>query len=322
MARLRAALDPAHARFASAGALALALFLATYLGFVGTDLGQTAENLAVRGAELRAESTRTASLDQLTRVSVVTLALAIVAAVGVGAVRRRPGLGVLAAAVMGSSVVLAEVLKAVLPRPMLVDGATWLMRNTFPSGTAAVAVAISVGAVLVAPDRIRWLALVLGALYAAVVVDAIQIAGWHRLSDAVGSVLLVIGVAAAGAATMARAGLVQPSISGRVDRRIRYILAGLAAALIAVSGLLLGLMVAFPILASPVGGLRAFLQASFPLLGAGLTILALVAFARLIEPYTLGRSRQTAREVTVIDLADRSVDAQADSQPPPHDAQR
>ena len=52
MARLRAALDPAHARFAAAGALDLALFLATYLGLVGTDLGQTVENLAVRGAEL------------------------------------------------------------------------------------------------------------------------------------------------------------------------------------------------------------------------------------------------------------------------------
>ena len=103
----------------------------------------------------------------------------------------------------------------------LVDAAPWLIRNTFPSGSAAVAVAIAAGAILVVPDRIRWLALAAGALYAAVIVDAIQIVGWHRLSDTVGSGLLVTAVAAAGAALMARAGLAQPSTSGRIDRRVR-----------------------------------------------------------------------------------------------------
>lgn len=317
MTRLRAALDPAHARFAAASAAALALFLTTYVVFVGTDIGQAAENLAVRGAELRTDATRSASLDQLTRITTVTFSLAIIAVIGVGALRRRPGLGVLAGAVMGGSVVLAEALKVVLPRPLLVDGAPWLIRNTFPSGSAAVAVAIAIGAILVVPDRIRWLALVLGALYSAVIVDAIQIAGWHRLSDTIGSALLVVAVATAGAASMARAGLVQPTTSGRVHRRIHYLLAGLAGALIAVGVLLVGLLVVFPILGSPVGGRRAFLQASFPLLGAGLTILVLVAFTRLIEPYSLGRSAPAARNVPVDDLPPAALEPDPTIATPP-----
>jgi hypothetical protein len=88
--------------------------------------------------------------------------------------------------------------------------------------------------------------------------------------------------------------------------------------LIAVGVLLLALLLAFPILASPVGGRRAFLQASFPLVGAGLTILALVVFARLIEPYSLGRSRQAALDVTLGELSGRSTSLTDEQR---HDAQ-
>ena len=62
---------------------------------------------------------------------------------------------------------------------------------------------------------------------------------------------------------------------------------------------MLALLIAFPVLASPVGGRRAFLQASFPLLGAGLTILTLVVFARMIEPYSFGGSARAAGEASV-----------------------
>jgi hypothetical protein len=316
MTRLRATLDPAHARFAAACLAALALFVGTYLAFVGTDIGQTAENLAVRGAELRTDATRNASLDQLTPISVVTFTLAILAVIGVGALRRRPGLGVLAGAAMGVSVVLAELLKEVLPRPMLVDGAAWLTRNTFPSGSAAVAMAIAVGAVLVVPDRTRWLAVAAGAPFAAVIVNAIQVAGWHRLSDTIGGVLLVVAVAAAGVAAMALAGLVQPSRSGRVHRRIHTILVAIGVTLIAVGLLMVVLLVTFPILTSPVGGRRAFLQAAFPLLGAGLTIFVLVAFTRLIEPFSLGTSTPAARDVPVdLDMGPPEVDGAFEPSP-------
>jgi hypothetical protein len=54
---------------------------------------------------------------------------------------------------------------------------------------------------------------------------------------------------------------------------------------------MLVLVVAFPILSSPEGARRAFLQTAFPLFGAGLTIIALVTFARVIEPFSLGEAR-------------------------------
>lgn len=287
----RGKLALAAPRFAATAIVALVLFGVTYWAFVTTDVGQNMENLAVRGAELRSPAARAASLERLTQISVLTFALAITAVFIVGVLRRRPGLGAVVGVIMVLSVVLAELLKEFLPRPNLVPGPAWILRNTFPSGSAAVATAVAVGALLVAPDRLRWLALALGAPYAAIIGDAIQTSGWHRLSDTFGSTLLVIAVASAGLAVLARLDLAQPSPFGRVDRRIRYALFVLASVTLLVGTVMLVLVVAFPILGSPEGARRAFLQGAFPLFGAGLTIIALVTFARVIEPFSLGQAR-------------------------------
>ena len=171
---------------------------------------------------------------------------------------------------MGVAVVLSEVLKDVLPRPALVDGPAWILRTSFPSGSAAVAAAMAIGALLVAPDRLRWLVVPAGAIYAAVIAEAIQTTGWHRLSDTLGGVLLVLVVAAAGLAVVARAGLVQPSTHGRIDRRVRT--GVLVAGTVAIGlGTIIPLAATFPLLASPDSGRRAFLQTAFPLVGSGLT---------------------------------------------------
>jgi hypothetical protein len=291
MSTYRTMLTAAAPRFAATAIVALVLFGVTYWAFVATEVGQSMENLAVRGAELRSPATRAVSLERLTQISVLTFALAITAVFIVGVLRRRPGLGAVVGVIMVLSVVLAELLKEFLPRPTLVPGPAWILRNTFPSGSAAVATAIAVGALLVAPDRLRWLALALGAPYVAFIGDAIQTSGWHRLSDTFGSTLLVIAVASTGLAVLARLDLAQPSPFGRVDRRIRYALFALALGTLLVGTLMLVLVVAFPILSSPEGARRAFLQTAFPLFGAGLTIIALVTFARVIEPFSLGQAR-------------------------------
>jgi hypothetical protein len=290
MSAYRMKLAAAAPRFAATAFVALVLFGVTYWAFVATDVGQNLENLAVRGAELRSQAARAASLERLTQISVLTFALAITIVFIVGVLRRRPGFGALVGVIMVLSVVLAEVLKEFLPRPMLVPGPAWILRNTFPSGSAAVATAIAVGALLVAPDRLRWLALALGAPYVAIIGDAIQTSGWHRLSDTFGSTLLVIAVASVGLAVFARLDLVQPSPFGRVDRRIRYALFVLALVTLLVGTVMLVLVAAFPLLGSPEGARRAFLQTAFPLFGAGLSIIALVTFARVIEPFSLGRA--------------------------------
>jgi uncharacterized membrane protein YidH (DUF202 family) len=131
----------------------------------------------------------------------------------------------------------------------------------------------------------------IGALYAAAIGDAIQTTGWHRLSDTVGSALLVIAVASTALVVLARLRLVQPSPRGRVHPRVREMLFALALVALVVGTVMLVLVVAFPLLGSPEGGRRAFLQTAFPLFGAGLTILALVAFTRVIEPFSLGQTQ-------------------------------
>jgi hypothetical protein len=141
------------------------------------------------------------------------------------------------------------------------------------------------------------LALSIGALYTAVLMNAIQTAGWHRLSDTLGSTFLVFAVACAGTTVLAWRGLVQPSVVGRIDRRVRYGLSALASVLLLVAIAMLVLLIAFPILGTPEGGRRAFLQSAFPLFGAGMAILGLLAFAGLIEPFALGRSAR-ATDVT------------------------
>lgn len=280
--------DVPGARFAASAVAAFSLFIGTYAALVGTELGQTLENLALRGSELRSEAIRDASLERLTQISVVTFGLSIVTAIVIGFLRRRPALGVFVGVVMVVSVVLAELLKEFVPRPALVSGPTWILRNSFPSGTAAVATSIAIGAVLVMPDRLRWVALAVGAVYAGAIGDAIQVTGWHRLSDTIGSALLAIAVASAALVVLARLHLVQPSPHGRVNPRVRHVLVVLGLVAIAVGTIILLLVVVFPLLGRPDGGRRAFLQTAFPLFGAGVTILALVAFTRVIEPFSLG----------------------------------
>ena len=176
-----------------------------------------------------------------------------------------------------------------LDRPALVDGPIWILRNSFPSGSAAVATAIAVGAILVSPDRLRWAVVPVAVVYAAVVGEAIQTSGWHRLSDTVGAVLIVIASSSAALAVLARAGLVQRTAFGRIDRRLRRLLLAGTLTILGVAAVILAAGALFPLLTSPDGGRRALLQTAFPLLGMGLTAALIVGFAAAIEPYSIGR---------------------------------
>jgi hypothetical protein len=152
-----------------------------------------------------------------------------------------------------------------------------------------VAVAVLVGALLVSPERLRWAVLLIGAPAAGIVAEATQVAGWHRLSDVVGSAFLAVTIGSVGVAILAAAGRVAPSRVGRVHPRLYRVLVVGAGAVIAIGGLVLLVLLVFPHLGSPEGGRRAFLQTAFPLFAIGLTVAIATVFARLIEPYSLGR---------------------------------
>lgn len=290
--RRRIVVSPAW-RFGLTAIAALGLFAGVYAALVGTARGQRLENLGLLGAQLRGAAAREESLGYLSQVSVLTFALAVIAIAAIAFARRRPGLGVLVGAVMGGATVLAEMLKDVLPRPQLVEGPAWILRNDFPSGTATVAAALGLGALLVAPDRLRWLVLPIGAVFAAVIGQATQITGWHRMSGAIGGVLLVVAAFGAALLLLERAGLVHPTPSGRIHPRLRFGLLIVAAAAFVVAAAALTLLVAFPLLQVPADADSVFLHTVFELVGFGLTIVAFVAFATLIEPFTFGRSAAT-----------------------------
>jgi membrane-associated phospholipid phosphatase len=281
----------AERKFSAMFAGALALMSALYLAFVATETGQNLENLALRGAVLRTDAERATGLERLSQVSLVIFTLAVVAVLLVGLVRGRPGLGIAVGGLMSASVVFVELLKDILPRPLLVDGPAWILRNSFPSGSAAVAASMAVGAILVSPDRLRWVVVPVGATYAAIVGEAIQTTGWHRLSDTLGGVLIVIAVASAGLAVMARAGQIQSSEHGRIDRRVRATVLLAALVAVAVGTVVLAIAAVFPLLTKAEGGRQVFLQTALPLLGIGFVTAVIVGFARVVEPYTLGGGR-------------------------------
>jgi hypothetical protein len=291
--------------YALAGAALLVAFIAVYVVAVLTEQGQRVENTALLGAAIRSEAERGQSADALSPVSLVTFGFAVLLVAAVGFARRRPGLGLLAGAVMVIAVVAAELLKDVLPRPAHINGPVWLLRNSFPSGTVAVVAAMGVGAMLVSPDRLRWAVLGLGGTALAIAAQSTQIAGWHRLSDAVGSGLLVAAVGAFGVAVLAAVDMVATSTVGRITSRVYVAILLVSGLLLAVGTLLMVLLVVFPLLASPEGGRRVFFQTAFPLFAAALTPLALVLFARLIEGRSLGRRpvAQPGQEIVEADVS-------------------
>jgi hypothetical protein len=99
----------------------------------------------------------------------------------------------------------------------------------------------------------------------------------------------VAAIGSVGVAVLAAVGRVAPTRVGRVHPRLYRVLVVGAAAVIAIGGVVLLVLVVFPLLGSSEGGRRAFLQTAFPLFGIGLTVAIATVFARVIEPYSLGR---------------------------------
>ncbi|TQJ04588.1 PAP2 superfamily protein [Amycolatopsis cihanbeyliensis] len=88
------------------------------------------------------------------------------------------------------SVVAARSLKLLVPRPDL-DVAGSTTHNSFPSGHVAAAMALLLALLFASPARARWWVAVPGMVGVVVIGLATMIAGWHRPSDVLGSVLLV-----------------------------------------------------------------------------------------------------------------------------------
>jgi membrane-associated phospholipid phosphatase len=172
--------------------------VATFAIFVRTQRGQRIDQAAFEGHGLATAGAQEAASHLLTTISVGSLVLAVVLLAGQAIIRRRLVLALVAAAVIGGSILTTEILKhALLERPDLIGRPPFA--NTFPSGHATIALGIGVAAMLVVPPRLRRATTFLALAYAIAVGAALLAAGWHRPSDVVGGYLVVIGWAAASA---------------------------------------------------------------------------------------------------------------------------
>jgi membrane-associated phospholipid phosphatase len=176
--------------------------------FVAGAPGQRVDQAVFDGARYGRSRLWDLAQPVLDGISVPYVALVLVGAVLIAALRRRWGLAVQVALLMGGANLTTQLLKAgVLSRPDL--GATALFPNSLPSGHTTVAASVSAALVFVVPPRVRPWAAVLGAVYTAIVGVSVIVGGWHRPSDAAAAVLVVLawsGLACAvAAATRPRA---------------------------------------------------------------------------------------------------------------------
>jgi hypothetical protein len=178
-------------RLVVAAVIALVLVVVDYLLLVHTSLGQRFDNAALRGATQQATSTRLGDISRLRRITADSFAIVLLAIVGFGWLRRRPRLGISVAVAAGVTVIVTDLLRIhLLSRPHLVASDAVNPANTFPSGHTATAVTCALALVVVAPPAWRGICAVLAGSYAWVTAAAVQTAGWHRPSDAIGAAFL------------------------------------------------------------------------------------------------------------------------------------
>jgi membrane-associated phospholipid phosphatase len=205
--------DALGRRLLVAAAIAALLAVVVYLVAVRTALGQRFDNAALLGAFAQRPSTRLGDESTLRHITADSFALVLLVLVAIGVLRRRPRLGIGVAVAAAVAVLATRVLRTlVLHRPLLVHSDSLSPANTFPSGHTATALSCALALVVVSPPAWRGVAAVLAGSYAWLTAAAVQTAGWHRPSDAIGAALLAFAALAVVAAVLA---VTRPVGSGR-----------------------------------------------------------------------------------------------------------
>ncbi|MFI1018786.1 phosphatase PAP2 family protein [Streptomyces sp. NPDC020965] len=173
-------------------------FLAVYLIAVCTPLGQRAENALFGEGDAReawiygwsGTAFQSSAMPPLNHTALPTLLVGLAVIAAVTLVRRCWWQGCAAIGIVVVTIASKELTRTILPRPELVDAEVSLIDPSFPSGHAAVPIALALGAALVASPRIRPYVLVAGMVWLAVTAAAVQATYHHRPSDVLGSALL------------------------------------------------------------------------------------------------------------------------------------
>lgn len=171
--------------------VAAGLAWAVWRFFVDTYAGQMLERAAFDGAVNGQGPLWTLGEPVLDTISLTFVVGGLAAAVAIAVVRRRWGLAVqVGFLVVGANVTTQAVKHVLLGRENLIGG--WTAENSLPSGHTTVAASVAAALVLVVPRRARPLVAVLGGAYTAAIGVSTLVGQWHRPSDVVAAVLVVL----------------------------------------------------------------------------------------------------------------------------------
>lgn len=152
--------------------------------------GQLIDNLAMQAIRDRMDLWGWPSVLLSGAVSEAALIIAAVVVAAVAAARRRVALGVRAVLVLAAANIATQLLKVALERPQLEVGHA--LENSFPSGHVTAVAAALVALVAVVPTGVRgWVSFAGFVLTSAVSVAVIAL-GWHRPSDVVAALAVVL----------------------------------------------------------------------------------------------------------------------------------
>jgi hypothetical protein len=172
--------------------LALWAVWATWDTFVVSPVGQRADQLALDGAARGQGVLWELAEPVLGVVSNTFIGLGLAAAVILALARGRWWLAAQVAILVAGSNLTTQVLKhAVLDRPALLDVPRADI-NTLPSGHTTVAASIAAGLLIAVPRRWRPVVAVAGAAYTGATGVSTLIGQWHRPSDVVAAILVVL----------------------------------------------------------------------------------------------------------------------------------
>jgi hypothetical protein len=167
---------------------ALVLWL-SWRYFVRTEQGQLIDDAAFRGSAIGRNRLWQAAEPVLDIVDEAFVVLVVVATAAIAVLRRRWRLAVHVAILVGGANITTQVLKhLVLERPPFIDA----IDNSLPSGHTTVAASASVALVFVVPRALKPPVAIIGAGYTAATGVSTMIGGWHRPSDVVAAIAVVL----------------------------------------------------------------------------------------------------------------------------------
>jgi len=180
------------------------LLVVVYVAAVQTTLGQALEDLVLWGRPTESPDAVDLAWRALGTLNLTVAVVATIGLVGVAVALGRPFLATgVVVAIAGANLTTQWLKAEVLDRPNLVGDGAYAYGNSFPSGHVTLAASLALAALLVAPRRLRSLVALAGAAYVGVVGISTLTAGWHRLADALGAILVALAWTSLVAAVLA-----------------------------------------------------------------------------------------------------------------------